>query len=82
MNIYLHISSIIFSLLVFLYYITLMGFFNKNFKFSKGDQFIIGLSFLVCLVPYLNLVVYGLLFILIITLGLVLVYRKYRDFGY
>ena len=59
-----------------------MGFFNKNFQFSKGDQFIIGLGFLICLVPYLNLVVYGLLFILIITLGLVLVYRKYRDFGY
>ena len=82
MNIYLHISSIIFSLLVYLYYITLMGFFNKNFSFSKGDQFIIGRGFLICFIPYLNLVIYGLLFILIITLGLVLVYRKYRDFGY
>ena len=82
MNIYLYIPSNIFSLLIFLYYITLMGFFNKNIMFSKGDQFIIGLSFLVCFIPYLNLVVYGLLFILIITLGLILVYRKYRDFGY
>ena len=82
MNIYFLLISTLFSLLVFLYYITLMGFFNKNMRFFKRDQFIIGLSFLVCLVPYLNLVVYGLLFILIITLGLILVYRKYRDFGY
>jgi hypothetical protein len=75
-----YISSIIFSLLVFMYYTNLMGLYSRNIKYGTTDKLIIGACFIICFIPILNIIWYGILFLLLVALGLVLINRKYKKY--
>lgn len=77
---YFYTGTIIFSLLVFLYYTNLMGLYSGNVKYGTTDKLIIGACFIICFIPILNIIWYGILFLLLVVLGLVLINRKYKKY--
>ena len=65
-----YILSTLMSLFTFFYYTSMMGLYSKSVRFSNKDKLIFLISFIVIFIPYINFVVYGSLFILLLVVAL------------
>lgn len=65
-----YILSTLMSLFTFFYYTSMMGLYSKSVGFSNKDKLIFLISFIVIFIPYINFVIYGSLFILLLVVAL------------
>jgi len=67
---YFYILSTLMSLFTFFYYTSMMGLYSKSVRFSNKDKLIFIMCFIVIFIPYVNFVIYGSLFILLLVVAL------------
>lgn len=65
-----YILSTLMSLFTFFYYTSMMGLYSKSVIFSNKDKLIFIICFIVIFIPYINFVIYGSLFILLLVVAL------------
>lgn len=65
-----YILSTLMSLFTFFYYTSMMGLYSKSIRFSNKDKLIFIMGFIVIFIPYINFVIYGSLFILLLVVAL------------
>ena len=65
-----YILSTLMSLFTFFYYTSMMGLYSKSVIFSNKDKLIFLISFIIIFIPYVNFVIYGSLFILLLVVAL------------
>lgn len=65
-----YILSTLMSLFTFFYYTSMMGLYSKSVRFSNKDKLIFIMCFIVIFIPYINFVIYGSLFILLLVVAL------------
>ena len=69
-----YILSTLMSLFTFFYYTSMMGLYSKSVRFSNKDKLIFIMGFIVIFIPYINFVIYGSLFILLLVVALLYFY--------
>lgn len=65
-----YILSTLMSLFTFFYYTSMMGLYSKSVRFSNKDKLILIMCFIIIFIPYVNFVIYGSLFILLLVVAL------------
>lgn len=65
-----YILSTLMSLFTFFYYTSMMGLYSKSVGFSNKDKLIFIMCFIIIFIPYINFVIYGSLFILLLVVAL------------
>lgn len=65
-----YILSTLMSLFTFFYYTSMMGLYSKSVRFSNKDKLIFIMCFIIIFIPYVNFVIYGSLFILLLVVAL------------
>ena len=65
-----YILSTLMLLFTFFYYTSMMGLYSKSVRFSNKDKLIFIMCFIVIFIPYVNFVIYGSLFILLLVVAL------------
>jgi hypothetical protein len=65
-----YILSTLMSLFTFFYYTSMMGLYSKSVIFSNKDKLIFIICFIIIFIPYINFVIYGSLFILLLVVAL------------
>ena len=65
-----YILSTLMSLFTFFYYTSMMGLYSKSVRFSNKEKLIFIMCFIIIFIPYINFVIYGSLFILLLVVAL------------
>lgn len=65
-----YILSTLMSLFTFFYYTSMMGLYSKSVRFSNKDKLIFIMGFIIIFILYVNFVIYGSLFILLLVVAL------------
>lgn len=65
-----YILSTLMSLFTFFYYTSMIGLYSKSVRFSNKDKLIFIMCFIIIFIPYVNFVIYGSLFILLLVVVL------------
>lgn len=65
-----YILSTLMLLFTFFYYTSMMGLYSKSVIFSNKDKLIFIICFIIIFIPYINFVIYGSLFILLLVVAL------------
>lgn len=65
-----YILSTLMSLFTFFYYTSMMGLYSRSVRFSNKDKLIFIICFIIIFIPYINFVIYGSLFILLLVVAL------------